>query len=297
MTEYSTQSSTAEPESNGQRPRLGVNIFLEKTFNLLQENNDPEIVSWTSEGDSILIKDAVSFQEKILPAAFGHSNFHSFVRQLNMYNFRKKKIDSVGCAYFHPCFQRGRHDLLEKISRKKVQRKMRTIAVKEKHESVDDEDSREAPRKQTQITESEQNQIAFLRFEQQQTQKMFEALKNEFGFLKQEYVQLHREHVDLIQRFNTQMTVEKDLLQKYNALQNTQKGPFVNYMPQDRQFERNVPVATYNQRNNWEVPRSNLSEFITTENYPNGFNGISDERIAGHENQGTFADYEPQQYF
>jgi hypothetical protein len=297
MIEYSSQSSTAEPEGSGARLRLGVNIFLEKTYSLLQENKDPEIVAWSPEGDSILIKDAVSFQEKILPSAFGHSNFHSFVRQLNMYNFRKKKIDSVGCAYTHPCFQRGRNDLLENISRKKVKRKMRSIVVKENHVSVDEEDSREASRKQVQISESEQNQIAFLRFEQQKTQMMFEALRNEFGFLKQEYVQLHREHVDLIQRFNTQMTSEKDLLRKYNALQNPQKGPFFNYTQQDRQFDRNVPVATYNQRNNLEAAQPSLSEFITAENYPNGFNGMSDERMAGQDSQGAFADYEPQQQY
>lgn len=45
-----------------------------------------DIVSWSSQGDCIVIKDALAFQDKILPTLFGHNNFHSFVRQVIIYH-------------------------------------------------------------------------------------------------------------------------------------------------------------------------------------------------------------------
>ena len=49
-----------------------------------------ELVKWSETGDSIIITDINTFSDKILPEYFNHNNYSSFIRQLNMYGFRKQ---------------------------------------------------------------------------------------------------------------------------------------------------------------------------------------------------------------
>lgn len=44
---------------------------------------------WGPEGDRFIIKDVVVFTVDILPRVFRYSNFASFVRQLNKFDFHK----------------------------------------------------------------------------------------------------------------------------------------------------------------------------------------------------------------
>ncbi len=38
---------------------------------------------WSEKGDTVVIKDVKAFSEKVIPTAYKHNNFSSFVRQLN----------------------------------------------------------------------------------------------------------------------------------------------------------------------------------------------------------------------
>ncbi|XP_010705729.2 heat shock factor protein 2 isoform X2 [Meleagris gallopavo] len=78
-------------------------------------------------GQSFLVLDEQRFAKEILPKYFKHNNMASFVRQLNMYGFRKVvhvdsgivKLERDGLVEFqHPYFKQGREDLLEHIKRK-----------------------------------------------------------------------------------------------------------------------------------------------------------------------------------
>lgn len=41
------------------------------------------IGGWSTNGDTIIIRDVKEFSEKVIPTAYKHNNFSSFVRQLN----------------------------------------------------------------------------------------------------------------------------------------------------------------------------------------------------------------------
>lgn len=76
---------------------------------------------WSDAGDSIIISDINMFSEKVLPAYFNHNNYSSFIRQLNMYGFRKenKERKTKQEEYKNENFKRGHPELLQRIVRKK----------------------------------------------------------------------------------------------------------------------------------------------------------------------------------
>ena len=100
-------------------PSDKVPVFLRKTFNMIN-TCDESIAGWSEDGSSFTIKDPDLFASKILCQYFKHNNFSSFVRQLNLYGFRKVKaidnnVDLKFWKFKHEQFQRGRLDLLAQI--------------------------------------------------------------------------------------------------------------------------------------------------------------------------------------
>ena len=92
--------------------------FLQKVFDMLNEDSLNEIVSWNEDGKSFVIKNVNEFSEQVLPMYFKHSNLASFVRQLNMYDFHKCRNSGQKHVFQHPLFMQGRSDLLKNINRK-----------------------------------------------------------------------------------------------------------------------------------------------------------------------------------
>ncbi|XP_077031355.1 heat shock factor protein 2 isoform X3 [Agelaius phoeniceus] len=105
----------------------GVPAFLSKLWALLGETPSNQLITWSQNGKSFLVLDEQRFAKEILPKYFKHNNMASFVRQLNMYGFRKVvhvdsgivKQERDGPVEFrHAYFRQGREDLLEHIKRK-----------------------------------------------------------------------------------------------------------------------------------------------------------------------------------
>ena len=92
--------------------------FLTKTYEIFNTKEYNDCCGWGSTGETIVIKKIEQFSKTVLPKYFKHSNFQSFVRQLNMYDFRKTVQDPNHGEFQHPNFQRDKPDLLSKIKRK-----------------------------------------------------------------------------------------------------------------------------------------------------------------------------------
>ncbi|KAI6043365.1 HSF-type DNA-binding-domain-containing protein [Pisolithus marmoratus] len=98
--------------------------FVKKLYKMLEDQSFSHVVSWGPNGDCFVVKDMNEFTKSILPRMFKHSNFASFVRQLNKYDFHKvKNTDDTqfgehSWTFKHPDFHADRRDALENIKRK-----------------------------------------------------------------------------------------------------------------------------------------------------------------------------------
>ena len=122
--------------ANGNRGRQagGASDFVKKLYKMLEEDQYRSIVTWAPKGDSFIVKvgvlhpfwsvyvklniprfthlgkqDMNEFTKTVLPHHFKHSNFASFVRQLNKYDFHKVKnpetnLDASGESVSEPAF-------------------------------------------------------------------------------------------------------------------------------------------------------------------------------------------------
>lgn len=98
--------------------------FVKKLHQMLSDSSNDPIVSWSTMGDSFIIWDMTAFSNDILPKYFRHSNFSSFVRQLNKYDFHKVKSSAksgssvANWQFQHTDFNKFNVNALENIRRK-----------------------------------------------------------------------------------------------------------------------------------------------------------------------------------
>lgn len=104
-----------------------VPAFLTKLWTLVEDPQTDELICWSPSGTSFHVFDQGRFSKEVLPKFFKHNNMASFIRQLNMYGFRKVvhleqgglvKPERDDTEFQHPFFIKGQEHLLENIKRK-----------------------------------------------------------------------------------------------------------------------------------------------------------------------------------
>ncbi|XP_033849780.3 heat shock factor protein 1 isoform X2 [Acipenser ruthenus] len=104
-----------------------VPAFLTKLWTLVEDPDTDPLICWSPSGNSFHVYDQGHFAKEVLPKYFKHNNMASFVRQLNMYGFRKVvhieqgglvKPEKDDTEFQHAYFIRGQEHLLENIKRK-----------------------------------------------------------------------------------------------------------------------------------------------------------------------------------
>lgn len=115
------------PVGPGAAGPSNVPAFLTKLWTLVSDPDTDALICWSQSGSSFHVYDQGQFAKEVLPKYFKHNNMASFVRQLNMYGFRKVvhieqgglvKPERDDTEFQHPCFLRGQEQLLENIKRK-----------------------------------------------------------------------------------------------------------------------------------------------------------------------------------
>ncbi|VDO04423.1 unnamed protein product [Rodentolepis nana] len=104
-----------------------VPAFLSKLRLLVDDAKTDAFIYWDPSGKSFHIRDGNRLAKDVLPMLFKHNNLSSFIRQLNMYGFRKVNraetyvgfsSDSENMEFCHPYFIRDDESLMTKIQRK-----------------------------------------------------------------------------------------------------------------------------------------------------------------------------------
>eukprot|EP00970_Alexandrium_tamarense_P017081 scaffold8197_cov175-Alexandrium_tamarense.AAC.6 len=82
---------------------------------------DPDIASFSPNGDSFYVYDQTIFAQKYLPQYFKHANYGSFVRQLNLYGFTSSRMkqNSEVVVWSHELFHRDHREWIKNIKRAK----------------------------------------------------------------------------------------------------------------------------------------------------------------------------------
>jgi hypothetical protein len=86
-------------------PEFIVKLYsiLEVLCPLTQKNEYHEIISWSPNNREVIIRDQKALESEVLPIFFRHSKIDSFIRQLNMYGFRK--VAKGTCEVNAICFK------------------------------------------------------------------------------------------------------------------------------------------------------------------------------------------------
>ena len=102
--------------------------FLTKLYRMTNNPDHHNCIEWSD--TSFWVSDMAVFTRDVLPAYFKHNNYASFVRQLNMYGFRRNTTNQgrhgpggyMVETFSHPMFLKGRKELLVHIQRKPATR-------------------------------------------------------------------------------------------------------------------------------------------------------------------------------
>ncbi|KAL6192606.1 hypothetical protein ACLB2K_033692 [Fragaria x ananassa] len=129
------KEKTGEGSSSAE---ASVAPFLKKCYEMVDDEETDSIISWSESNDSFVIKDVTQFSVMMLPKYFKHSNFSSFMRQLNIYGFRK--IDPDHYVFANEGFIRGQKHLLKNIFRRKYQGTDQRKTLQQKDDQKHDPD-------------------------------------------------------------------------------------------------------------------------------------------------------------
>lgn len=112
-----TTTSTSFTKSR-KMPNRKKMLFPKKLYNMLKEANnmDENIVSWTYEG-GFMVHDRDAFEIDFSPKCFRQTKIRSFLRQLNIYGFKRIEYGKYRGGHANDFFDMEQPDLIDRIER------------------------------------------------------------------------------------------------------------------------------------------------------------------------------------
>ncbi|XP_078504588.1 heat shock factor protein 2-like isoform X1 [Lissotriton helveticus] len=209
-----------------------VPAFLCKLWMLVDDPDTNEFITWNQNGESFMVLDEQRFSKEILPKYFKHNNMASFIRQLNMYGFRKVlHLDSCvvkvehdePIEFQHPYFKQGQEHMLAHIKRK-------VPSTKGEEPKITPEDISQI------LTNAHKVQASHETFESRLSalQRENESLWREVGELRAKHSQQQQVIRKIVQFIVTLVQNNRlvNLKRKRTLLLNTNGTPQPNVLPQ-----------------------------------------------------------------
>ncbi|TVY33715.1 Heat shock factor protein [Lachnellula occidentalis] len=84
------KANVAKRDAQGKRKQIPP--FVQKLSSFLDKSENTDLIRWSDRGDSFIVVDEDEFAKTLIPELFKHNNYASFVRQLNMYGFHKRRV-------------------------------------------------------------------------------------------------------------------------------------------------------------------------------------------------------------
>ena len=88
-------------------PAAGTPPFLTKTYAMVEDPSTDDTISWNDTGTAFVVWRPAEFARDLLPKHFKHSNFSSFVRQLNTYVRAQPPLPVPHLFFYYPFTQRS----------------------------------------------------------------------------------------------------------------------------------------------------------------------------------------------
>eukprot|EP00298_Acanthocystis_sp_HF-20_P002290 c12715_g2_i1.p1 GENE.c12715_g2_i1~~c12715_g2_i1.p1 ORF type:complete len:338 (-),score=36.62 c12715_g2_i1:65-1078(-) len=190
--------------------------FIQKLFFLVDDPSLRGIVRWSDKGDGFYILDQSNLTQLILPRFFRHSNYQSFVRQLNLYGFHKTKQAKRITEFSHPHFRKGDKPSLKYIKRKGIGKQPNEVTspiVIKSEVNSPEVNSPEIKQEQANQFERRETKKSYIKREPKQNEhKRYEPKVQP----KAESIQEDNEEDDVYQRISI---LEEDLARRQESIQ------------------------------------------------------------------------------
>lgn len=148
---YSSQEMSDDDHNEEQSRSKTMNYkkkessFLWKIHEILEEMSKEQkehIVSWSPRGTSFKVHNPEAFVQEVMPRYSTATQFRSFEKMLNLYDFKKLKGGPQRGGYQHPLFRRDNRELCKKIKMRpkpKRKKKANRICVGGRKSHVEDD--------------------------------------------------------------------------------------------------------------------------------------------------------------
>jgi len=220
-----------------------ISPFLQKLYELTNEfTPQDECLSWSEDGLQFWVSNIEVFSRDVLPGFYKHNNYASFVRQLNIYGFRRTSEHQpshdprapVVEVFRHPMFIRGRKDLLQHIHRKSsVAAVAATHGKKIKVEDLSEEDSQSMA----------ENMIAFVPHPEHALQQEVLRLRERTAMLESQVALLHEQNQQLYTQQVRQSDTVNALITMLGSLGIQPSAESLTFSPDPQRHEQQAFVA------------------------------------------------------
>ncbi|CAJ1962011.1 unnamed protein product [Sphenostylis stenocarpa] len=229
--------------------------FLGKTYDMVDDPSTNSIVSWSATNKSFIVWNPPEFSKDLLPRFFKHSNFSSFIRQLNTYGFRK--IDPELWEFANEGFVRGQPHLLKNIHRRKPVHSHSLQNIQVQGTSPLTESERQSFKDEIQKLKNEKEQLLRELERHEQDWKMYEV---QLQYSNDRLEQLEKKQENLVYSVS-------EVLQKpgiaLNLLPLTEKGDRKRRLPRSGLLSDDASIEDHQMETSSVLPGANTEDTST----------------------------------